>query len=559
LRKFIILLLAGALLLSAAGCGRQRLPDNTASAASSDTDNSDAAAENADVTAPAQVSVSDDDQDSSWNEAAASKIVLGGSLSVSGSGAAVKNNVVTITKAGTYVISGTTGDGQIVVNATSKDEVQIVLNGAQITNKTGAAIYAPQCDNLKITLAAGTKNTLTDGGSAFVYTDKTNEEPNAALFCKDSLTINGTGALTVNAGFNNGIGTKDNLVITSGSFVINAANHGIRGNDSVAILNGDFQITAGNDGIQTNNGEDAALGTIDIKGGVFKISAAHDGLQSANGLLFTGGKFDIKTGSASGSDSSSDSYKGVKAAGNIDISAGTFVISSADDGIHSNGSIAIRGGDFTLSSGDDGIHADSVLNVSGGKINVTKSYEGLEGTNINITAGTITVLSTDDGINAAGGTNAGVGGGRYGNDQFSGGSGTGVAISGGTVTLYTTSDGIDSNGTLDISGGTVAVFIGTTRDGDPTDVDSGGTIQPALYGTASIGAGTTLAAGDIWSLKLASNVTSYCLIIPGVVSGQSYKITANGSPLATVTATITIQGMMGGGNAGGMGGRGGRR
>jgi hypothetical protein len=563
MRKILILLIVGALFLSIAGCGNQTLTDNTDSVTSADSDST--AAANTSETSPERISVSNYDKDSSWDEQTATKIIFGSSPSVSGSGATVKGGVVTITTAGTYVISGAANDGQIVVNATTKDKVQLVLNGVQITNKIGAAIYAPQCDNLKITLASGTQNTVTDGGSAFVYTNTANEEPNAAIFSKDSLAINGTGSLTVNAGFNNGIGTKDNLVIVSGSIAVNAANHGIRGNDSIAIIDGNIRITAGNDGIRTNNEEDATLGTIDISGGAFIINAAHDGIQSANGILISGGEFDVKTGSLSAgktaaSDTDSDSYKGIKAAGVIEITAGTFAISSADDSIHSNSSITIGGGDYTLASEDDGIHADNTLNANGGNINVTKSYEGLEGTNVNITAGTITIISTDDGINAAGGTNTDVSGGRHGNDQFTGGSGAGIVISGGTITLYTTSDGIDSNGTLDIAGGIVAVFIGTTRDGDATDVDSSGAIQPALYGTGNIAAGTKFAVDDLWSTTLKSNITSYCLIIPGVVNGQSYKITANGSTIATVTATTTIQGMMGGGNAGGMGGnKGGQR
>ncbi|MDR3050152.1 MAG: carbohydrate-binding domain-containing protein [Oscillospiraceae bacterium] len=562
MKKLISLLIIGALIFGLAGCGKQSSASDTTSTPNESASDNNGASSDSSVSNPpvAPVSVSNDDKDSSWNEATATKIVLGDSISVNGSGVTVKGNVVTVTTAGTYVVSGTTANGQIVVDAATKDEVQLVLNGAQITNKSGAAIYAPQCDNLKVTLAAGTQNTLADGGSAFVYTDTANEEPNAALFSKDSLTINGTGTLTVTAGFNNGIGTKDNLVIVSGSIVVHAANHGIRGNDSVAILGGNFNITAGNDGIQTSNAEES--GTIDIADGTFKIVAVHDGIQSENGLLIAGGVFDIKSGGdTTGATDTSDSYKGLKAAGDMDISAGTFVINGADDTIHSNGNITIRGGDFTLSSGDDGIHADNALTISGGSINVTKSYEGLEGTNVSISSGTIVVHSTDDGINAAGGTNANVGGGRYGNDHFAAGSSVGITISGGVITLYTTSDGIDANGTLTVTGGTIAVFIGATRDGDATDVDNGGTIRPALYGTANLSAGAKMAVGDLWSLTLESNVTSYCLMIPGVVNGQSYKITVNGTALATVTATTTIQGMMGGRNAGGMGGSkgGGRR
>jgi hypothetical protein len=488
------ILLAALLCLGAAGCGDGGLADNNATALST---GSSTAGGGTATTAEAVV-VSDDDRDASWDDAAATKIVLGATASVSGAGAVANGGTVTISAAGTYVISGTTTDGQIVVDASKDDEVQLVLNQASITNKTGAAIYAPQCDNLKITLADGTKNTVTDGGAAYIYGSFAEEEPNAAIFSKDSLSINGNGSLTVNAGFNNGIGTKDDLVIVSGTYVINAANHALRGNDSVAILGGELTLTAGQDGIKTSNTEDAAKGIIDIRDGSFAINAAQDGINSSNGILVSGGSFEI-------------------------------------------------------TAGDDAIHADASLDVSGGTIRVAKCYEGLEGSNVTISGGDIIVKSSDDGINAAGGIDASVAG-PFGNDRFSGTGTHSVSISGGNIVLYSTSDGIDSNGSLTVTGGTIAVFIGTTRDGDATDTDGGGTILPALYGSVAIAAGAKLEVGDLYSVVLESNVTKFCLMIPGLAEGQQYQVTANGSAIGTCTATTAIRGMMMGGAQGATGG-----
>jgi hypothetical protein len=465
MKKFIALLIAGIMLIAMAGCGKQ------ASAGDASPAPRTSAAEEAkdsDASEPAAVSIGAEDMDSAWDEAAATTIALGEPVSISGGGASVQGGVVTIATGGTYVVTGTLSDGQIVVDATKKDVVRLVLNGARITNQRGAAIYAPQCDKLIITLADGTQNAVTDGGGAFVYADAAAEEPNAALFCKDDLTINGTGALTVNAGFNNGIGTKDDLLIVGGSFAVSAENHGIRGNDSVAILGGGFSITAGG------------------------------------------------------------------------------------DGIHSNGDITISGGDCAIASGDDGVHADQTVRISGGSVSVTESYEGVEGANVDISGGAVTVHASDDGINAAGGADAS---GGYGGDRFAPSGAYGVAISGGTVTVYSGSDGIDSNGTLDITGGTVAIFVNAPRDGDATDVNGGGAIPPALYVPSAIRAGAKIAVDELWSIVPVADATAFCLIIPGVASGQSYGITADGSAIATVTATEEIQGMMGGGHGGGMGGK----
>ena len=240
------------------------------------------------------------DVNSSFDDATATKIKLdGSSASIEGSGAAVSEGIISISVAGTYVVSGTLTNGQIVVDAPNEDLVHLVLNGVDITNKAGAAMYAPQCDKLILTLADGTKNTVTDGGDDFVYTLVDDEEPNAAIFAKNDLTINGRGTLTVNAGFHNGISTKDDLLIISGDIIINAANNGLVGKDSVDIMSGTFSISAGNDGIQTNNSKNQKKGWIRIEDGTFDITAANDGIQAESNLTITGGVFQITTGGGS--------------------------------------------------------------------------------------------------------------------------------------------------------------------------------------------------------------------------------------------------------------------
>jgi hypothetical protein len=404
-----------------------------------------------------------------------------------------------ITTSGTHTISGAV-NGQILVLA---QNVTLVLDGAVITCNNGSAILGKDGDG------------------------------DASL---QSLTVELRGKNTIN-GAKHGIAGKDELIITgSGSADITSVKDGLHAGDSLTIKGGTLNITAGSDGAECGN-SDEGIGEISLAGGVVNITA----------------------GGGAGATAASTGGKGIKSGKDINISGGKFNISSVDDCVHANGSISMSNGSFVLASADDAMHADSDLTVNGGSIDVTKSYEGLEGTNISIGGGTIKIISSDDGINAAGGTNGATGGGWFGIDIFSGGD-SGITISGGEVILYTASDGVDSNGTLDISGGTVAIFIDTSvsRDGDATDTESGGTIQPALYGSTSLSSGTKLAVGNIWSVTLEANVTSFCLILPGVVNGQSYTITANGATWLTTTATTTIQGMMGGGNAGGMGGRGGR-
>lgn len=528
----------------------------------------------------------DEDLDDRWDIAISTLITLNGSsIEVSGEGAKATGSVVTITRAGTYVISGTLSDGQIAVNAAKSDTVRLVLNGANITCLTSAAIYGSQAGKLIITLAEGTENTVVDGGSSFVYANTTDEGPDAAIFSKDNLTINGSGTLSVNAGFNNGIGSKDNLLIVNANLTVNAANHGVRGRDSVTVLDGSIKITAGGDGIQSNNDKDTTKGWILIKGGTFDITSGNDGIQAETTLSIAAGKLNMNAGGGVSnvqtvfiSDAESGSCKGLKAVVDIAITGGNFTIDSTDDSIHANGNIAISGGEFTLSSGDDGIHADGDLTVSGGSISVAKSYEGMEASAITLSGGTIHIVSSDDGLNAAGGSDANAGGGRFGRDSFASKGAYYINITGGSLTLVAGGDGVDSNGDINISGGTVVSLINSTADNGALDCDgaltfTGGTViyggtgtgsspggsstQSYVFLSSGIAAGTEIAVKQDGKTLIAVTPTINCqylaLSSPEIASGKSYEVYNGSTLLTTVTAGTGGSGMGGGRGPGGQG------
>ena len=558
------------------------------------------------------------DLDSSWDSPNGTIILDGAAIAAEGTGVSVNGNIATITATGTYVVSGTSTDGQIVVNATKNDHVRLVLNGAHITNKSGAPIYAASCDKLVVILADGTKNTLTDGGDGFKYANETNEEPNAALFCKDDLTINGTGMLDVNAEFNNGIGTKDDLVIVSGNITVTAANHGLRGNDSVSVYGGALSITAGKDGIQSSNADDAEKGWIYIADGSITIKAENDGIQAETDMLIAGGVFEITTGGGAsaapvqqngfgggvggqrpqggmngnqfpGGTTSSDttattteSKKAVKSNGNLVINGGIFVIDAEDDGVHSDNDLTVNGGDFTIQSGDDGVHATNALIITNGNIRIIKSYEGLEGSTIDISGGNIYADASDDGINAAGGVDST--GGR-GGDRFSQASSHYIRITGGVVDVCGGADGIDSNGNVFLDGGTVYISGQSMGMDGAIDLDgaftvTGGTlitagsvISPQASSTqASLLVSYTAqnASGSIVTLKdeNGSTIAEYTSRIafgasgftsPNLVIGQTYSIWVNNEKRIDVTLSGVVTAVAEGGGAYNIGGFGGGR
>lgn len=145
-------------------------------------------------------------------------------------------------------------------------------------------------------------------------------------------------------------------------------------------------------------------------------------------------------------DQSSSNSVEMENAKNISIYGGTFNIDTADDAIHRNSNISLSGGNISITSGDDGIHADSSVAIDGGEINITKSYEGIEGAVVTISAGVIHVVSSDDGINVAGGNDESSINGRPGQNNFSASNDNKLNISGGYIVVYASGDGLDANG-----------------------------------------------------------------------------------------------------------------
>lgn len=161
---------------------------------------------------------SDYELDASYDENNCAVITLSGSgASSNGTGVSVSGSVVTITKEGSYLISGTLDDGQIVVDADKTDSVQLILDGASISCSNSSAILVRQADKVKVTLASGSQNSLSD---AETYLSGDEDNPDAALFSKDDLIINGDGQLNITGNYKHGIAGNDDLVITGGTFEI---------------------------------------------------------------------------------------------------------------------------------------------------------------------------------------------------------------------------------------------------------------------------------------------------------------------------------------------------
>lgn len=211
---------------------------------------------------------------------------------VASSGVSISGNIITISKEGTYVLSGALSEGQIIVDADSA-KVQLVLDNADITCASSAAIYVKNADKTFITLAEGSENILMNTAE---YETIDDNNIDAVIFSKDDLTLNGKGTLTINSEYGHGIVSKDDLKLVGGTYNITAKNHALSGKDSVRIAAGTYNLTSGKDGIHSENADDDEKGFVYIASGDFTIESTGDGIDASYVVQIDDGDFDITAG-----------------------------------------------------------------------------------------------------------------------------------------------------------------------------------------------------------------------------------------------------------------------
>ena len=191
----------------------------------------------------------------------------------------------------------------------------------------------------------------------------------------------------------------------------------------------------------------------------------------------------------------------INAEGGIIVENGVFDIQSFESGIKSDLNLIVNGGTYTIAAGNDGMHGETSLTVNGGDITISRSVEGLEGATVTIGGGNIHVVSSDDGINASSGTEAGGGGG--GPPPGMGGAGNNpFYMRGGYVYVNAAGDGLDINGPVEMTGGTVLV------DG-PTENFNGALDDTGEF---KVTAGTLVAVGSAGMAMAPSDSSTQCSI-----------------------------------------------
>ncbi|MDO4182681.1 MAG: carbohydrate-binding domain-containing protein [Coriobacteriia bacterium] len=541
-----VVLAAGTLLAGCSGTNNTTNADNTANESAPATTVADDESTDSETTedevvegvkdidlSALDLDYTDRDKDPSYDESSAVKIALNGSTATvqgTSSGVSVNGGVVTISQEGVYVFSGTLTQGQIVVECNKEDKakVQIVLNGVTITNSTGPAVYVKQAKKAFVTLAAGSTNTLSDGAD---YTlEDGSDEPYACIFSKDNLTLQGSGTLNVNGTYRHAICSKDDLVITGGTYNVTAVEDALRGRDCVKICGGTFNLTSGEDAIKSNRDNSNTKGYVVIDGGTFTINAGDDAVHAETALIINDGTISVES-----------SYEGFEGQ-QIYINGGKSYVVASDDGLNAavGSSVDAMNGmgdagqnhkwDFSGSDGAPAGDAPDGQVMPGGMGGTTQAGYTTVVTTVQA-ADSTTVVQAAGG---PGGDMGGMGGKGGGMSQLSAEDAEKVflQINGGYLEVDAGGDGLDSNGHIEMTGGTVYVN-GPNSSGDGAlDYET----------TASVSGGTLIAVGSVGMAEGFTDGTQpFATINASGGNGSTIELCdASGTVVASMTASKTF-------------------
>jgi len=342
-----------------------------------------------------------------------------------GAGTARAADAVTITLRGTSATASSTqgvtisGSTVTITAAGTYKFTGTLTDGQVLVNSSGSGEVALVLDGariannsgsaVRITKASSVALTLAEGSSNTLSDAYVypEETPEATLHSVADLTIGGTGSLTVRGNAADGIASTAGMTITSGNITVNAADDDIRAKAFLTVTGGNITGT----------------------------SAGGDGLKTTD--------------------------KSSASVGRMTINGGTIDLDVEKRCLQASNSLTINNGTLELSCGGKALDAKASLTVTGGRTTVVQSREGVESTVISIKGGSLAVTSSDDGLNATDGSTPA--------DQVS--DTARLLISGGTVVLDAEGDGLDSNGSAELTGGTVVVNGPTTTAGNVVAVE----------------------------------------------------------------------------------------
>lgn len=242
----------------------------------------------------------------------------GTSVSSSADGVTVDGSTATITKSGSYELTGSASDARLVINTQELGDIFLYIENLDLTCSSDAPIEIKNAENVYLITSDGDKSSVTDGRPLGEY------EADSAIYGKCDISFQGEGELTVTSN-NTGIHSTDDVKIKAGTLIVKAGEHGIKGKDKVKIDGGSVTVDAVKDGIKSTKTDKSGEGVVTIDGGKVSVVCGDDGISGANEVRLRGGEITIDT-----------KNNGVKATYSIECSNSvTLDITTADKGLNS--------------------------------------------------------------------------------------------------------------------------------------------------------------------------------------------------------------------------------
>lgn len=489
----------------------------------------------------------------SYDESQASQITLADqTATVTGQGASFSDQTLTITQAGTYVLTGIGKNIKLVVEAADTDQVHLVFQNLTLEGE-GTLLQINKAQEVVISLAEGSQNALTESQA------NDDEEVKATIHSQVPLTLNGTGNLTLTALTKNALEVEDDLKVLGGTYTVKAANHGFKAEGALAIEAATLTIEAGKDGLHAEHDETTERANISLNPTQLSIAATEDGVDAGNELTIKGG---------------------------------TITVSQSEEGLEAR-VIRQLGGDVTIKSSDDGVNASAGSSSKTSDTSATSkttdasATSNTADTSSSASQATATPAATSQADQANKDKNATLpsppagqappqGGQPPQNGQGPGGMPPGgqeesdpslqIILEGGTLTIDAEGDGIDSNGTVSISGGSLVVN-GSVQGGNgpldaagdititggtvwalgPSDMLQGfaqGSTQASITANIAGTAGQTLIILDAKGKEVARQTASkdfqaVIMSSADLVDGQTYTIQVEGTTQTATAALVT--------------------
>lgn len=449
----------------------------------------------------------------------------------------IEGTSLTINDSGTYVLSGSCADGSVKVKKGTTG-VTLVLNGLTLTSSTTAPIACNKSTEVRIIVASGSVNTLTDSAknNDDNYPDNTDAE-NAVIKCKDGsqVTLSGSGALNITANGKNGIksgATTDEegeACMTISDLTLNitaSVNDAINAEQLLNVTSGNITISAGDDAIHSDY--ILNIGSENGEGPVINIKSCHEGLEAATLNVYSG-NITIHASddclNAANSDLSGYAFS-------INIYGGTLVMdTTSGDGVDSNGSLTISGGTLVVWSANtadnQSLDADGTITISGGTV---LAAGGSNGMGMNLSASQPYVIY---------GSASGMGGGMGGNFPGGGrGNGNFPGRSDQSGDIPTPPNGGFSGDINDTKGG----FTGGNPHGEFTG-NAGSSV--------SISSGSTITLKDssgntVYSGEALCSASVLIFSSSALENGETYTLYVNNTETGTATASADGSGSTGG-------------